>query len=291
MKPSPFTYHAPQNVNEVVDLLSRLENAALLAGGQSLMPMMNMRFAQPDHVVDISGLEDLSYIRVESGALHIGALTRQRDIERSEIVRRSCPLLHEAIRYVGHRQTRNRGTIGGSLCHMDPAAELVTVAAALDAHMTIAGPSGAREIPFQAFALDYMTTSLAVGELVTAVRLPLWPQASGFAFQEVARRHGDFAIASAAVQMHLDARGHIARVAIALGGVAGLPIRLREAESLLTGQEMTAALLSAAADCGASIDAMEDALVTAAYRQRLAKVLTRRALETAHGRSREAAAP
>src|SRR5213083_606030 len=151
MKPPPFHYHDPKTVSEAVGLLGSLENAKLLAGGQSLMPMLNMRFVLPDHVIDLNRVGGLSYIRSNNGALEIGAMTRQRDIEFSDAVRQRCPLMYEAIRHVGHRQTRNRGTLGGSLCHLDPSAELVSVAAAHDATITVNGPNGPRGIAFAAF--------------------------------------------------------------------------------------------------------------------------------------------
>src|SRR4051794_29615009 len=143
MKPPPFSYHDPRTLADAVALLGRLENAKLLAGGQSLMPMLNMRFVQPDHVIDLNRVEGLSYIGINDDTLAVGAMTRQRDLEFHEGVRSRCPILHEALLQVGHRQTRNRGTLGGSLCHLDPAAELVTVAAALDAVVSVAGPRGA----------------------------------------------------------------------------------------------------------------------------------------------------
>ena len=146
MKPPLFSYHDPRTVADAVGLLGRLDNAKLLAGGQSLMPMLNMRFVQPDHVIDLNRVEGLSFIREVDGALEIGGMTRQRDLEFSETVQRRCPLMREAIAFVGHRQTRNRGTLGGSLCHLDPSAELVSVAATLDAVVTVAGPNGQREI-------------------------------------------------------------------------------------------------------------------------------------------------
>src|ERR1700691_2434324 len=167
MKPPPFSYHDPRTTAEVVGLLSTLENAKLLAGGQSLMPMLNMRYVLPDHIIDLNRVDGLSYIRERDGALEIGAMTRQRDIEFSDLVRERCPLMHEAVRQIGHRQTRNRGTLGGSLCHLDPAAELVAVAAALDAKVTVAGKSGARSIDFSAFPVGYMTAALEPDELLT----------------------------------------------------------------------------------------------------------------------------
>src|SRR5450631_3998245 len=198
MKPPPFQYHDPKTLADAIGLLGSLENAKLLAGGQSLMPMLNMRYVLPDHVIDLNRVEGLSHIRERDGALDIGAMTRQRKIEFSDLVRERCPLMHEAVRQVGHRQTRNRGTLGGSLCHLDPSAELVTVAAALDATVLVAGPNGQREIPFAEFPVAYMTPAIEPNEMLTALRLPVWPKGHGYAFIEFARRHGDFAIVSAA---------------------------------------------------------------------------------------------
>src|SRR5437763_7239186 len=173
MKPPLFSYHDPRTVADAVGLLGRLDNAKLMAGGQSLMPMLNMRFVQPDHVVDLNRVEGLSYIRGSGAILEIGAMTRQRDLEFSNVVRRRCPLMYDAIRHVGHRQTRNRGTLGGSLCHLDPSAELVSVAAALEATITIAGPAGSREIEFQSFPAAFMPPAIGPNELVTGARFPL----------------------------------------------------------------------------------------------------------------------
>src|SRR5436305_12379637 len=198
MKPPPFSYHDPRTVGDVVGLLGRLDNAKLLAGGQSLMPMLNMRFVLPDHVIDLNRVEGLSFIRDNDGALEIGAMTRQRELEFSDLVARRCPLMHEAIRLVGHRQTRNRGTLGGSLCHLDPSAELVSVAAALDAMVVVSGPNGQREIDFASFPVAYMTPAIEPNELLTAARFPHWPERHGYAFVEFARRQGDFALVSAA---------------------------------------------------------------------------------------------
>src|SRR5256714_7633594 len=166
MKPPPFSYHDPRNVADAVGLLSRLENAKLLAGGQSLMPMLNMRYVLPDHIIDLNKIDALSYLRESNGVLEVGAMTRQRDLEFSDVVKARHPLIHEAILNVGHRQTRNRGTVGGSLCHLDPSAELVTVAAALDATVTVASPKGKRDIPFTEFPKGFMTTAVDADELL-----------------------------------------------------------------------------------------------------------------------------
>src|SRR5437870_3596782 len=235
MKPPPFSYHDPRTIGDAVALLGQLENAKLLAGGQSLMPMLNMRFVLPDHIIDLNRVEGLAFIRENDGALEIGAMTRQRDLEFSDLVRQRCPLMHEAILQVGHRQTRNRGTLGGSLCHLDPSAELVTVAAALDARVSVVGPNGTREIAFSAFPVAYMTPAIEQNEIVTAAHFPLWPEQHGYAFVEFARRHGDFAIVSAAALLTEDSAGKIVGASVTLGGLGPAPVRAREVEQALVG--------------------------------------------------------
>src|SRR3954469_875435 len=160
MKPPPFQYHDPKTLAEAVALLGSLDNAKLLAGGQSLMPMLNFRYVQPDHIIDINRVDGLSYIRETEGALAFGAMTRQRELEFSDLVRARLPIMHEALQQVGHRQTRNRGTIGGSLCHLDPSAELVSLATGYDATVTVVGPNGQRELAFAEFPVAYMTPSI-----------------------------------------------------------------------------------------------------------------------------------
>ena len=284
MKPPRFAYHDPQTVPEVVSLLGKLENARLLAGGQSLMPLLNMRLTAPDHIVDLNRVAALSYIKEEGEALVIGAMTRQRDIEFDGRIRERCALLHEAVLQVGHRQTRNRGTLGGSLCQLDPSAELVAVAAALDAVLTVEGPNGARDIAFAEFPAGLMTPALREGELLTSARFPLWRKGHGFAFVEFSRRHGDFAIVSAAALLMEDGAGKITRASLTLGGIAPAPVRAREVEKMLTGARASAELFREAGEACRQLEVMEDVHVTAAYRHQLAAVLSRRALEKAHER-------
>ena len=215
----------------------------MLAGGQSLMPMLNMRYVLPDHVIDLNRVDGLSYIReqngaLENGAIEIGAMTRQRDIEFSDAVRARCPLMHEAIGQVGHRQTRNRGTLGGSLCHLDPAAELVAVAAALDAKLTVTGKNGARSIDFSAFPVGYMTPALEPDELLTAATFPCWSARHGHGFVEFSRRHGDFAILSAAALIEEDDNGKVTRAAVTIGGLGPAPVRARDVERALVGDKI-----------------------------------------------------
>jgi len=282
MKPPPFQYYDPKTVDEAVGLLATLDNAKLLAGGQSLMPMLNMRFVLPDHVIDLNRVDGLAYIKETGGALEIGAMTRQRDIEFSGLVKGKCPLMHEAIMHIGHRQTRNRGTIGGSLCHLDPAAELVSVAAAHDATVVVAGPNGTREIAFADFPAGYLTPSIELNEIVTTVRIPLWPAGHKFAFIEFSRRHGDFAIVSAAALLEING-GKIARAALTIGGVAVAPVRASEVEQALIGQPPSSDLFGKVCESLRAIEAMADIHASADYRQHLAVVLSRRALEKAAG--------
>ena len=284
MKPPPFSYHDPRTAADVVGLLGSLDNAKLLAGGQSLMPMLNMRFVLPDHVIDLNRVDGLSYIRDNNGALEIGAMTRQRDIEFSDLVRERCPLMHEAINQVGHRQTRNRGTLGGSLCHLDPSAELVTVAAAVDAKVSVAGKDGTRTIDFAEFPAGYMTPAIELNELVTGASFPCWPAGHGYAFVEFARRHGDFAIVSVAVLIEEDSNGKVTRASITLGGMGPAPVRASEVERALIGEVPEEKRLREICEVLRKLDAIEDIHAPSSYRQQLATVLPRRALLRAHER-------
>jgi carbon-monoxide dehydrogenase medium subunit len=297
MKPPAFSYHDPRNVADVVGLLGSLDNAKLLAGGQSLMPMLNMRYVLPDHVIDLNRVDGLSYIRdskdalevgaIEIGAIEIGAMTRQRDIEFSDLVLRRCPLMHEAIVQVGHRQTRNRGTLGGSLCHLDPAAELVSVAAALDAKVTVTGKNGARSIDFAAFPVAYMTPALELDELLTGASFPCWSKRHGYAFVEFSRRHGDFAILSAAALIEEDDSGKVTRAAVTLGGLGAAPLRARDVERALIGEKIEDKSLHEICEPLRKLDAVDDIHAPSSYRQQLATVLPRRALLKAHERAIE----
>jgi aerobic carbon-monoxide dehydrogenase medium subunit len=284
MKPPPFSYHDPRTVADTISLLGGLENAKLLAGGQSLMPMLNMRYVLPDNIIDINRVDGLSYIREQNGALEIGAMTRQRDIEFSDAVRGRCPLMHEAVRQIGHRQTRNRGTLGGSLCHLDPSAELVTLAAALDAKVSVAGRNGSRSIDFAAFPVAYMTPAIELDEMVTGATFPCWPRGHGYAFVEFARRHGDFAIVSTAVLIEEDSNGKVTRASVTLGGMGPAPVRASEVERALIGEVIEEKRLREICETLRKLDAIEDIHAPTSYRQQLATVLPRRALIKAHER-------
>jgi carbon-monoxide dehydrogenase medium subunit len=281
MKPPPFTYHDPATLDEAYGLLATLENARVLSGGQSLIPMLNFRYVQPDHIIDVAAITAISGIDYKNGTLKIGAMTRQREIEFSEIVAKHCPLMTEAILQVGHRQTRNRGTIGGSLAHLDPAAELPLVACAMDATIHIGGKRGLRDVAFPDYALGFMTTAIEPDEMVTGVSLKTWTPGHGSAFVEFARREGDFAIVAVATLLEVDAAKTITRASLAIGGALATAQRNAEAEAILVGAKATEETFRAAGEACTRIDAMEDVHAPASYRKSLAGVLARRALKAA----------
>jgi carbon-monoxide dehydrogenase medium subunit len=290
MKPAPFEYFDPPTVAEVVALLQEHEgDAKVLAGGQSLVPLLNMRLARPQVVIDLNRVAGLDYIREENGWIAIGALTRQRAVERSELVRTRQPLLHAATRYIAHPQIRNRGTVGGSIAHADPAAEYPAAALALGAEMVAPGPSGQRVISAADFFVTYLTTALEPSEVLTEVRFPVLEERTGWSFQEVSRRHGDFALAGVAAMLMLE-RGVCSAASIALFGVASTPVRARAAEGLLVGSKPDERLLNEAAQVAADgLDApLADVHASEEYRRHLAKVLTRRALTEALARAETA---
>jgi carbon-monoxide dehydrogenase medium subunit len=278
MKPPPFTYHDPSTVDEALGLLAEKDNARLLAGGQSLMPMLNMRYVLPDDIIDINKIPELSSIEANGGALRIGAMTRQREIEFSDVVTGACPIMHEAILQVGHRPTRNRGTLGGSLGHLDPSAEIPTVAIAVDATIHVRGKSGSRDVAMADFPAGYMTPSIELDEMITGATFPSWPDGHGHAFVEFARRHGDFAIVSAAALLEVDGGGVVRRVSLTVGGVGPSPVRCTEAEGMIVGQTGAEDLFREACETCRKIDALEDVHADKEYRQHLAAVLSRRAL-------------
>ncbi len=285
MKPASFEYHDPRTLAEVLTLLARLDNVRLLAGGQSLMPMMNYRYVQPDHLIDLNRVAELTGIDESASAIRIGAMTRQVDIERSLLLRRRLPILAEALQHVGHRQTRNRGTIGGSLCHLDPSAELVAVAMLLDARMHVGSSAGERVVDCADWPQGYMTTALASNELLTAVSLSPWPEGHGWGFVEMARRHGDFAIVAAGAQLAFDPAGRVSRVAVVVAGCTESARRLRGVEAALVGRVLDADGCEQAAAEASAIDAFADPYVGVAYRQHVAGVMVGRALRCAAERA------
>lgn len=290
MKPAPFEYAAPTTVGEALSLLARAEDddVQILAGGQSLMPMLNMRLARPQLLVDLGRIDDLAYIRIheESGGLAIGAMTTKRSVEDSELVQRVNPLLHAATVLIGHPPIRNRGTVGGSMAQADPAAEYPAVALALDAQLVASGPDGERVIEADDFFVTYLTTSLEPTEILTEVRIPSIAPGTGWAFREMARRHGDFAVVGAALLLRLE-DGRCADTRIVVFGVADRAMRYPEAEALVNGEAPSDALFErAGAKVAEGIDEpLEDVHASAEYRRQLAHVLTARGLAEAAGRA------
>lgn len=290
MKPPVFEYTAVRSVDEAVAELARHGDAAkLLAGGQSLVPMLNMRLTAPSRLIDLNRVGELAYIAAQDGGVTVGAMTRQRAVERSALVAAQVSLLAEALPWVGHFQIRNRGTVGGSLSHADPAAELPAVAVCLDARFTIRGSGGQRVLAAGEFFRGPMTTALGATELLTEVWFPAAPRGAGAAWLEVARRHGDYALVGVAAVVTL-AGERIGAARLALCGVADTPVRAREAETLLAGEPLTAARLAdAAAAVRRATDPEGDIHATAEYRRHVAGVLAGRAIRLAAARAAEAA--
>jgi len=236
MKPAPFDYHPAGTIKEAVELLEQFgDDARVIAGGQSLVPMLSLRLAGFPHLVDVWAIDEMRGIDRTNGTLTIGAATLDATIERSSDVAEASPLLSRVTPLIGHFQIRNRGTIGGSLAHADPAAEYPAVAVALDAELELVSSTGSRRVPAQDFFQGIWTTALEPGELLTAAHFPVWEGRCGFAAEEFARRHGDFAIAGAVAGVQLDDTDTIVRCAIALFGVSATPVRARSAEASLVG--------------------------------------------------------
>ena len=285
MKPAVFDYYDPTTLAEALSLLGQFgDTAKPLAGGQSLVPMMNMRLARPAHLVDFNRLSELNYLKVERGELRIGAMTRQRALERSKIVAEGWPLLQEATRYIGHVQIRNRGTVGGSLAHAYPSAELPVVMTALEATLMLRSEKGERVVRAEDFFVDIMTTTLQPGELLVEIRVPQVPLHTGWSFQEVSRRHGDFALMGTAGLLTLRSDGIIERARLVFFGAT--PHRASKIEQQLVGQRPESALFRDAANLAAAdLEPDSDIHATAQYRKEVARVLARRVLEQAAARA------
>ena len=287
MKPPRFDYLAPRTLDEALAHLHHHgDQAKILAGGQSLIPMLNFRLAHPGVVVDVNRLTDLAYVRQHDGGVAVGALTRQHAVERSELVRARVPVVAEACRLIGHAPIRHRGTFGGNLAHADPASELPAVMVALEAEMAVASRAGSRVIPAGQFFIGPLTTALRPGEMLTEIRIPAAPPRTGGAFVEMARRAGDFALVGVAALVTLDGAGRCVRARIALCGVGPTAVRARAAEDVLTGQEPTAAVLDEAADrAAAATSPPSDVHGSAEFRRKLAQHFARQALAAAIQRS------
>jgi CO/xanthine dehydrogenase FAD-binding subunit len=284
MKPAAFEYFCPTTMDAALALLvEHGSDAKPLAGGQSLIPAMNFRLATPSVLVDLNALSGLSYVALDEDVLRIGGMTRHRTVERDAVVAREAPLVAEAMPFIAHPAIRTRGTIGGSLAHADPAAELPAVMLALDATFVLASHSGSRRVAAADFFTGLFSTAIEPGELLTEIRIPRKPPRSGYAFEEISRRHGDFALAGVAASVRVDEQGVCTSARLALLSVADRPVVSAEVARVLEGQRPSPGAIRAAATAAAArdIDPTSDIHASSAYRRQLAAVLTRRALERA----------
>jgi aerobic carbon-monoxide dehydrogenase medium subunit len=282
MKLPPFDYACPATLPEAIQLLASNDDAKAIAGGQSLVPMLAFRLAQPSLLVDLRKLADLRGIRISDQGVTLGAMVRWRDIEDDARLETAHPLLKAAIAHVAHYQIRNRGTVGGSIAHADPAAEMPGIAVTCDAEIAVVGKSGARVIPASDFFEGALTTALTSDEIIVEIRLPAWPAGRRWGFQEFARRRGDFAMAAAAVFYDQDERGKARNVHVGVIGVGDRPLRLTAVEEVLNGQSIDEATIAKAdAATSAAVDPQDDIHASAAYRRSLVGTMVERALKNA----------
>jgi carbon-monoxide dehydrogenase medium subunit/6-hydroxypseudooxynicotine dehydrogenase subunit alpha len=286
VKPPAFDYHDPRNLDEVLELLAQHgEDAKVLAGGQSLVPMLNFRLAHPEHLVDLRRIDSLAYVCRQDGALRIGTMTRQATLESSPLVAAQWPLLTEALGFVAHAQIRNRGTVGGSVAHADPAAELPAAFCALDARFHVRSQRGTRSVGWRDFFITHLTTALEPDELLVEIEVPPLPQTTGWAFVEYARRHGDFALGGAAALLTIE-DGICRRARIALLAAADTPLRPEAAERSLEGNVVTEeAAAEAARLATANINPTGDIHGDSEYRKHLIEAMVRRAITHATARA------
>jgi len=280
MKLPRFEYACPATLAEAVALLASHDGEAkAIAGGQSLVPMLAFRIASPALLVDLKKLPGLKEIKIGNDGVRLGAMVRWRDILDDARLRRAHPLLVAAVEHVAHYQIRNRGTVGGSMAHADPAAEMPGIAVVCDAQIAVTGKGGARTIPAEKFFLGALTTALAPDEIITEIRLPAWPAERRWGFREFARRRGDFALAAAAVFYDRDAGGRAANAHVTVVGVGDRPARLTSVEAVINGQTVDAAVAERAAEAtSAAVDPQDDIHAPAAYRRSLAGTMVERAL-------------
>jgi carbon-monoxide dehydrogenase medium subunit len=285
MKPAPFAYHDPDSVGDVLGLLASEPNCKLLAGGQSLMPMLNLRFLQPDAVIDLNRVAGLGDVQAGAAEIRIGAMARQRSLQFDAGLRAHAPVFAHALEHVGHYQTRARGTIGGSLCHLDPASELPALVLLHDAIIQVAGPGGVREVPAQEWPAGYMAPSIGPEELMLGLTFRPWARGHGWGFHEFARRRGDFALAAAGCLLELDGAGRVARAALVTSGVSYVPQRLLAAERMMSGEAVDAELMRSIEEEARLSVELDDVHVPMAYRQQLIGVMMRRAITDALARA------
>jgi carbon-monoxide dehydrogenase medium subunit len=290
MKPPPFKYYAPATLAEALGCMAEHGfEAKALAGGQSLIPTMNFRLAQPEVLVDLNNIPELAYIQsTEDGGVSIGAMTRQRQVERSPLVAERIPLVHETMPFIAHPQIRNRGTFGGSIAHADPAAELPAVIVTLNALLRVQGQGGERWIPAHDFFVGLFETALQPDELLVEIALPPLPARTGYAFREVSRRHGDYALVGAAVVVTLNDEDLCQQVRLVYFSVGDGPVAAHQAAAMLKGQLLTPEAIQAAAETAATadIDPPGDIHASAQYRRHLAKILARQVLTEAGARAK-----
>jgi CO/xanthine dehydrogenase FAD-binding subunit len=281
MKPAPFEYIRPESLAQVCELLGGDEDARVIAGGQTLVPMLAMRLARPAKLIDILRLPELAGVRSEPGVLVVGATTRQAEAECDPLIRAAVPMLARVLPWVGHPPTRNRGTVGGSIAHADPSAEIPLVAVTLGAEIVMATTQGVTSMSSDDFFIGPMLTSISPGECISAIRFPVWPhRRTGVGFLEISARRSDFAFVAATAQVALDDDGRCLEVALGVGGVGDRPLRLDM--SSLVGTMLDPASVTEAVDAATvDMDAMTDLHASAAYRRRVAVVLCKRALEAA----------
>jgi aerobic carbon-monoxide dehydrogenase medium subunit len=289
MKPAAFIYHAPQSLGDALALLTAHGDAARpLAGGQSLVPMMNTRVARPEHLIDINALHELQFIRETPDMVELGALVRHCEIERSSLLRRLCPILPAVAATIGHLAIRGRGTLGGSLAHADPAAQWPVLAVLFDARIDLTNSATRRSVAARDFFVGVFTTTAETGELLTAIALPRLKAREGWGYRAFSRRHGDFAIVAVAVTLALDASGAIERLRLALGGIGGVPVSLDTIGARWSGRTLDAdAMREIAKLASQAVEPGDDVQATAEFRRELIEVLTADALADALGRTQE----
>jgi aerobic carbon-monoxide dehydrogenase medium subunit len=292
VKPARFDYHRAESADEAVEIKERYEgDASVLAGGQSLVPMLNFRLARPRALVDLNGIPGLAGIKVGKDGVHVRAMTRQRDLERNADAMAACPILGGALAHVAHQVVRNRGTVGGSIAHADAAAELPAALLAVDGRVRVLGKNGERMIEASDLLEFHLSTSLEPDEVLIEAEFPALPPRAGTAFQEAARRHGDYALAGVCVVLTIDDLGQVEQPRLSYLGVAPTAVRATAAEKLLAGEAAGPSAFAAAGDAAREVvDAIDEEQASVAYRRQLVEVLTRRALGEAYALAKGAEA-